>query len=299
MWTRIRGVHVATMALAVVIATIPFALRVPRWRLLLRREDGSALPVAPLWHAIAIGFAANNVLPLRAGEVLRMGAVSRLARVPFAAALSSVAVERVLDALTAIALMSAGLVTAPLPSSIAASTASAARRAGILCLVVLLMAIAAAWQRDLALRIVRRATPHGRFGDAIVRFADRLLSGLAALRDPRRAWPVIGWSVIIWVTGAAAFAIAFRAFNFPVPFAGAFVLQGLLMIGIAVPSTPGYAFVFEGAIVAALALYGIDKDAAFAYAVTFHITTFVPITALGAWSAIHTGTRLRAAAASR
>ena len=68
------------MLLAVVLATLPFPLRVPRWRLLLRQDDGG--PVG--WPAdvarVAIGFAANNVLPLRAGEVVRMMAVSRLGR---------------------------------------------------------------------------------------------------------------------------------------------------------------------------------------------------------------------------
>jgi uncharacterized protein (TIRG00374 family) len=290
-WVTIRTVHVLPMAIAVVVATLPFALRVPRWRLLLRSDDDAPLPFRPLWQAITIGFAANNVLPFRAGEVLRVGAIARLAPVSFASALSSVAVERVIDALMVVALMSVGLVAAPLPGSAAA--ANGARQMGTLCLVALILAIFAAWQRDLALRLLRRVVPGGGLGDHLLRFVDRLLTGLTALRDPRRAFPVIGWSVVIWVTNAAAFYFAFRAFDLPVPFAGALVLQGALMIGIAVPSTPGYALVFEAAVVAALALYGIEKNVAFALAVTFHVTTFIPITALGAWSAIHTGTRLR------
>jgi hypothetical protein len=296
-WSTIRTVRILPMLLAVAVATIPFALRVPRWRLLLRHDDDRPVPSGPLWHAIAIGFAANNVLPLRAGELLRVGAVSRLARVSFAAALSSVAVERVIDALTVVALLSVGLVAAHLPSTVSLGGTTpvtvVAQRTGIVCLAALLVAIAAAWRRDLALQLFERLLPSGRIGAAIVRFVDRVLSGLGALRDPRRALPVIGWSFIIWTVNAAAFFLAFKAFNFPVPFTGALILQGGLMIGIAVPSTPGYAGPFEAAIVAALALYGIAAAPALAYAVTYHLTTFIPITALGALSAIRTGTRLR------
>jgi uncharacterized protein (TIRG00374 family) len=290
-WLTIRTVHVLPMAIAVVVATLPFALRVPRWRLLLRADDDETLGFAPLWQAITIGFAANNVLPLRAGEVLRVGAVSRLAPVSFASALSSVAVERVIDALTVVTLMAIGFVSAPLPGSV--NAASGARQVGILCLVALAIAIIAAWQRDLALRLIRRALPAGVLSDHLLRFVDRLLSGLTALRDPRRALPVVAWSFVIWVTNAAAFYFAFRAFDFPVPFSGALVLQGILTMGIALPSTPGFVLVFEGAIVAALALYGIPQVPAFALAVLYHFTTFIPITAFGAWSAVRTGTRLR------
>lgn len=296
-WSTIRTVRVVPMLFAVAVATLPFFLRVPRWRLLLRNDDGTAISTGPLWHAIAIGFAANNVLPFRAGEVLRVGAVSRLARVPFAAALSSVAVERIIDALTVATLMGIGLVGGQLPNTVtlggSTPVAVVAQRTGILCLAALLVAIAAAWRRDLALRLFERLTPSGRFGGAVLQFADRLLGGLGALRDPRRALPVLGWSLVIWLVNAAAFYIGFQAFHFTVPFTGALILQGALMIGIAVPSTPGYAFVFEGAIVAALALFSVPTGPAFAFAVTYHITTFIPITTLGAISAIRTGTNLR------
>lgn len=301
-WSTIRTVNVATLVAAVVVATIPFALRVPRWRLLLRQDDGSPVATGALWHAIAIGFAANNVLPLRAGEILRVGAVSRLGRVPFAAALSSVAVERVIDALTVAGLMGVGLVAGTLPTgaTVAGSPAIAvvAQRTGILCLALLLAAIAAAWQRELALRLFERLLPRGPISVALVQFADRLLSGISALRDPRRAVPIVAWSLVIWLINGTAFYIAFLAFHFTVPFTGALILQGALMIGIAIPSTPGYAFVFEGAIVAALALFGIATGPAFAFAATYHLTTFVPITTLGAISAVRTGSRRNSGAAA-
>lgn len=299
LWQNVRNVRVVPLLVAVALATLPFPLRVPRWKLLLRREDGTALPWRPLWHSIAIGFAANNVLPFRAGEVLRMAAVSRLTGVPFASALSSVAVERVIDALVVITMMGIGLVTADIPAGLTLPGSSLpistlALRAGVVCLAVLIFALIGAIFPMFALRVTRAVLPHNRIGNGLMQFAERVLLGLSALRDPRRAIPVIGWSILVWGTSGLGFYAGFVAFGFDVPVAGAFILQGVLMVGIAVPSTPGYAGVFEAAIWTTLfALFAVPKEAGLAYALTYHITTFIPITLLGAWSAMQSGVHLR------
>src|SRR4029077_14880475 len=82
-------------------------------------EDGKALPRIPLWHALAMGFMANNVLPFRMGELVRTFAAAKLTGVRFTASLTSVAVARLFDALTVIAMLAIGL----FPSQIPAGTA--------------------------------------------------------------------------------------------------------------------------------------------------------------------------------
>ncbi|MCB9518652.1 MAG: flippase-like domain-containing protein [Gemmatimonadales bacterium] len=77
-WSRITAMRVVPMLVGVVLATLSFPIRVPRWSILLRREDGSAIRGTTLArdrHRVRC----NNILPLRLGEVLRIGAVSRLA----------------------------------------------------------------------------------------------------------------------------------------------------------------------------------------------------------------------------
>ena len=72
-------------------------------------------------------------------------------------------------------------------------------------------------------------------------------------------------------------------------------MQSLLVVLIAVPSTPGYFGVFESGIKAVLIVFGVDANTAVAYALTFHITTFIPITVLGLWSLSRTPITLTAA----
>jgi uncharacterized protein (TIRG00374 family) len=95
---------------------------------------------------------------------------------------------------------------------------------------------------------------------------------------------VVFWSLVLWLANAWAFYVGFAAFDIPVSYLGALLLQSLLVLGISLPSTPGFFGPFEAVIVAVLALYGVPNDVAFSYAIAYHITSFVPITAMGLWS---------------
>ena len=100
--------------------------------------------------------------------------------------------------------------------------------------------------------------------------------------------------MVLWSINGFAFYLAFQAFDIPIGVAGAFLVLGVLSLGVAVPSAPGYVGVFEAAILLVLGgLYGVADDVAVAYALTYHVTTFLPITLLGLWSVACTGLGLR------
>ncbi len=276
---------------AVILATLTYPLRLIRWRLLLRDERGEPYPSGPLWHAIALGFTANNLLPLRAGELIRSYTAARLAQARFMTVISSVAVERIFDALTVVALLTFALLNSDLPSSVrvaGTSVTQLARAAGVVSMVALLLAIMVVAAPVAAEKLVRRLPVSTRLADRIVDLVEGVRHGLAVLRSPGRLAGVIFWSMVIWLVNAAAFYLGFAAFGIPVSYAGALLLQGLLVLGISVPSTPGFFGPFEAVIVAVLALYGIPGSLAFSYAIAFHVTTLVPITLLGLWSLTRT-----------
>jgi uncharacterized protein (TIRG00374 family) len=275
------------LLVAVVLATLTFPLRLVRWRLLLRDEHGMTYPVGPLWHAIALGFMANNLLPLRAGELVRSYAASRLARIRFTTVLSSVAVERIFDALTIAALLTVALLSPDLPRSVMVGgvpIAHLAQLGGLMGGIGLLIAILILAAPLAAERLVRRLFPSTRLADRLVSLIEGIRQGLAVLRTPGRLAGVVLWSLILWLVNALAFHVGFAAFDIPVSYSGALLLQGLLILGISIPSTPGFFGPFEAVIVAVLALYGVPNDVAFSYAISFHLTSFVPITLLGLWS---------------
>ncbi len=294
-WDFARRARIGPLLLAVALATSAFPLRVLRWRALLHTDQGQPLPIVPGWHAVAMGFMANNVFPFRAGELLRAFAASRLAPVRFTSAISSIAVERVLDGLTLLGTLVLGLAASGFPSDTRVGSLAVD---DLVTRILLLSSIALAgaltvvvWPAQVE-RLVR-LLPIPRVTDTLARLVHGIGEGFAVLRSPRRLFLAVMWSGVLWSVNALSFYVAFRAFGIEVDLMGAFVLQGILAFGIAIPSSPGYVGLFETAVVLGLALFGVPKDLAFTYGATYHVATFIPITLLGAWSVMRTSIGLR------
>jgi len=289
-WNYAQHANGWLLLLTIVVATITFPVRAIRWRLILRDADGRRFPFLPLWHATTIGFMANNLLPARAGEVARAYVASRQLGVRFTTSLGSIAVERVFDALVMLGLMAVAIAAPSFPahaqvggrslSTIAASTALVF--GGVLVIALIVANRPGPWLVLLE-RVARRVLPV-KIADRVVRALDGIVEGLAVLKSPGRFAGVVLWSLVLWIKNAAAFAICFRAFGIGIPLEAALLLQGIIGFGVAIPSTAGYIGVFEAATVVTLRLYGVDASQALAYALTYHLTTFIPITLLGLWS---------------
>jgi hypothetical protein len=80
---------------------------------------------------------------------------------------------------------------------------------------------------------------------------------------------------------ALAFWIGFRALGIDVPYSAANFLQGIIAIGVAPPSSPGFFGVFEAAAKVGLEVYGVPGGQAVSWAIGFHIPSFIPITLIG------------------
>lgn len=289
LWTHIRNVRVVPALAAVAVATASFPLRTVRWRFLLRLE-GVTLPFMPLWHATAVGFMANNLLPARAGELARAFVASRLTRAKFTTALASIAIERVLDGLTLVTLLTVAIWAggfAPDTTVAGVTPADVARGAAIGFTVLLgaLLVLVHFPEPVLALanRIGRRLLP-ARWAEKGLETLRGLLSGLEVLKNPGRFVAAAFWSFVVWGTVGASFWLAFTAFATPAPWSAALMLVTLVAFGVAIPSTPGFFGPFEAATRVAFMLYGLDATRAAAYAVSYHLATFIPITLLGMWS---------------
>jgi hypothetical protein len=292
---QLRGVKLVPFAATIVLATAMFPLRTLRWRVLLRAE-GADLPLAPLWHATAIGFMGNNLLPARAGEIARAYAVREMTGVRFTTAVASIAVERVLDGLTLVSFLvlaiwaggfRTGTMVGSLPLVGSVTLGGLASIFGMLFTVALAGALAVVHWPDTMLRLIGRLagrTLPSALATRLVGLAGGLISGLEALRSPGRFARVLLWSFAVWGVNILSFAACFLAFGFELPWAAAPMLASLIAFGVAVPSAPGFFGPFEVTTRLVLALYAIPAGDAVSYAIGYHLGTFLPITLLGLWS---------------
>ncbi len=282
--TQLRSARPLPLILAAVLATSSFLFRAIRWRLLLRAADGGEVPFAPRWHATAIGFMANNLLPLRIGEVVRGWTLSRLGNVPLLPALTSVVVERVLDLFSLILCLSLGLLLSGLPANTRIGDTPLSRGAAIVGIAGLIALGIGLWllaRPAGAERLLRTVTPNGRLQDRVVTLLHGVVDGLRPLQQGHRIGAVALWSIAMWGASALSFFAAFPAFGISVGVGGALLVIASVAFGVAVPSTPGFFGPLEAVVVAVLALYGVPGDVAFSYAIAYHVVTFVPITVLG------------------
>lgn len=311
LYWAVRGVHVGDIlsqvsranpvlfAASVLIVTLTFPARAVRWRLLLAAATRTMPPLGAVWHATAIGFMANNVLPARAGELARAYAGSKLVGLPVSTALSTIAVERVFDGVVVVVLLALGIAAPGFPADVTVGGWSlsglAALMGAVFFVALIVLGVAAHFpERALAIsdRLARALLP-SRAANWIAGVARHLFDGLSVLRSPRDFGRVLGWSFVVWGLNVVSYAFAFGAFHLDLPVTSALVLQGIVVLGVAIPSSPGYVGLFEAACVAALGVYGVAQGPAVGFAIALHMAWFIPITVLGVWSLLRAGLSMR------
>ncbi len=285
--SAIRGARFGWIAVAVVaglIGTPP--IRSWRWGRLLKGQPATPLQ---LNAATAIGFAASTLLPARAGEIVRPVALSRSAGIPFTPCLLSVALERLIDLLSAVTLFviyAVGWAPTALTGDEAARFALLRESAfllGAATIVAIALLTAFAIRPALARRIsvpLLRPLPEklARRLDGVL---THLLEGLASLRTARDAAAVAGQSAILWLVICFQIWATLKAFDLTFPFPVTFFILTWAVIGLAIP-TPGGVGGYHAATAYSLAgFYGVPKETAAAFALVSHAVSFVPITLLG------------------
>ena len=150
-----------------------------------------------LVSATAIGFMANNVLPLRMGELVRGYLAARSGGGSFWTAMATLAVERVLDMLSILLLLGGIVLVVPVPPWLQAGALTLLARdllaMGLLIFLALERGAVAGW-----------TTRIPRIGERLRRWLTLFSVGLRSLRPGSHLVPLVGWTVLIWLLIAAA-----------------------------------------------------------------------------------------------
>ena len=247
--------------------------RSARWRYLFPPD---AQPPA-LVPAMMIGYMANNVLPLRAGEFVRIYVLARRWG-HFWTSLATLVVERVLDSLALVLILGVLVLLVDVPSIFrnAALVMLAIDVAGVATLTFLARNPAAG--RRILARIGRRWPGVER---RAARVYDTFVRGLDGIRTPRHVAPLLAWTVVVWLLPALAAWTGLHAVELDLPFLAGWVVLAFVGLGISIPSAPGYLGVFHFAAAKAVAIFGATETAAVAFAIVLHASQFVPVTLVG------------------
>jgi uncharacterized protein (TIRG00374 family) len=258
-------------------------LRAWRWR-----STFVPTPTISIWrfvHIINVGYLANNILPLRAGEFARAYLAGRHESASIPQALSTILLERVLDTLMNVLLLCVALVNLP-------TVPDFVRQAGIvtggLSVLGALLLIVAASRREQLLSFARYALKRigGRYADQAMGFLVKLFDGLEALNQPALAFRIVVLALTVWVLYIVLAICMFQAFEMDLPITAAILVICVTNLGTAIPSTPGFMGVYHSLAVLTLMVFMDDRNLALSFSLVLHGVQYLFFNLLGAISLV-------------
>ena len=259
-------------------------LRALRWQQL--TNPICPIPIAPLFRAMAVGFMANNIFPLRMGEVVRSWMLARETNTSAAAIFGTIVLERVLDAVAVLLLVSFVLLMRG-----GDGDGVLEKGAIILLPVALLPLVGLALLKTMPERVLAICRwvlrPIPRLADLAERLLTRFQEGLGALSGGIHLVWLALYTALIWLVASAIPIVAvFLAMGLELGgpaemIEAAWTTQAAVGVAVAIPSVPGFFGLFHAACRFALVSFGVAPATAVAAGTLLHGVMWVTLTTAG------------------
>ena len=284
-WTQVQRARVDMLFVALLCVGVTYWARAVRWQHLLAPIGPTRFRTA--FRTTIIGFAALSLLPARAGDLLRPYLLARQEGLSAPATFATIVMERVLDLITVLVLLAVfvwgfsdeATLPAHLRSPIEVSSAMAALAS--IALMVLMWVLASHPERiGTIVTAAGRVLPRS-FGPRLGALASTFSGGFAVARRPRTLVVAFLWSFPLWLALAAEIWLVTQAFGINMSYSGSFLVQALLVIGVAVPTPGAVGSYHEAYRIGVTTFFGAANDAAVAAAIVLHAIGFFPVVIAG------------------
>ena len=296
-WASVTKARTDFLLLSLALTCGTFVVRAERWQYLLGPLGKTRF--STVFRATVIGFAASAVLPARAGEVIRPYLLARREGLSATAAFATIIVERILDLVAVLLLMAVFLIWFDPGIEARDSKAFEAVRFGGLMMAPVAVGMLAVMffmaghpERLHAWVLKAEAILPARIAAMIARFAQTFAEGFAVVRSPGRLAAAIAWSMVLWVAIASGIWAVSIAFGIAMPFTGAWLMLGPLVVGVAVPTPGGVGGFHEAYRFGATAFFGADNNTAVGAAIVLHAISVGPVTIAGLLFIVQDGLKL-------
>ena len=272
-WLALRSADHGLVILAAVVIQGVYVAQAARWRVI---ADTLELTVRRFYALVLGGIGANNVLPLRIGDILRARWLATSAEIPTGRAFGSVFRDRACDVLTLVVALAVSL-------PIVGDAAWVARLAigGIVLVAVLALVIvgAAVYSRTRPrARRETRSRPRRLLRDTI----DEVASPIGR----RRLVLALALSAVAWGAWAVAADLVCRSLGISLSPVELVFVTAVINLGVVIPSSPGFIGTYQWLAVSALGVVGVDGDVAIAFSLLMQAIWFIPTTIAGGAIAI-------------
>lgn len=281
-WAQLNNAQLAFILVAILLTTMSYWLRAARWPLLFPKVY---FPLISSWKVLVLGFFMNNVLPARAGELVRAHLGAKVLSKPRTLVLATVASERLADGLT-ISLFFVAIIGFIGRGSLDPAIAENLLIVSYLFAAIGVGVVLVLSMKDLIVSLLERfsARLNRKSSSYALSRVQIFIDGLSPLRAPRRALAIALWSVLIWSVELAAFFSVAKAFGTSLSLSAAVLFLVAVNFSSLIPAAPGGFGVIELITKSVLVSAGVaNAELALSMVLTQHVIQYAVIGLPGAF----------------
>ena len=241
-------------------------VRISRWRTLLR--EVKTLSFQSVGIALLVGYAANNIMPARLGELFRADFAGRRYQLSRSAVVGSIFVERVLDGLIVVLCLVLGRLFVSEQAVLNSLTAISA---------LLFLGI------FIALWLLSRERRHDWLASLPPAINSRIQSfrqGLSVMRG-NGFGRVVNLSLIVWLLEGITFWAVLKAVGVSLGWQQMLSVVGVASLSSLIPSAPGFVGTYQYAFAFTVSLFGYEPARGIAAATATQIFLLGSVTFVG------------------
>jgi uncharacterized membrane protein YbhN (UPF0104 family) len=249
-----------------------------RWHFLL--APLKSIPTRQLFPPLMVGYGVSMLVPMHLGEIARILIVRSEHALRASALVMSIALERMLDLVTIPLLFAVAMITHDdLPPTLIAAgylmgligLAGIATIAAFVLIPDAVIGSVAAVLRPLPPAWRTAVTTQLRAG----------AEGASALRTPARLAAIGLLTLLQWALMWLCAWIAIWSVGIDISWAAGLLTVALINVAVALPTSPGYVGSVQAAFVLALLPYAVEREAAIAASIYFHVLVYIAVVGAG------------------
>ena len=253
---RLGQVQVTWLLLAIACYWAALAIRSWRWRIIL--SPLRRLPFLQVYHCLIVGYAANNVLPARLGELLRADYLGRRSGISRLSVIGTIVVELLFDVIVFVGFILAGIAALHgRPDSRIAPILHVVEVVGAGCVLLALMLF-------VLLRVRHKRLP------AAISFLEHrlrsLTDGLHLITGLEEVGMLAAATAVVWTADSCSTWLLCRALGANLGFMELLLVMGMSCLAALIPAAPANIGSIQYALVLAFQLIGYDADVGFGLA---------------------------------
>lgn len=277
-WPKLSATDPGWVIVAVVSDIAVYFCQGWRWNLLL-----SPLTWVSVWksiQAVYIGLFANEILPLRSGEVIRCYLMRRWGDLPFSVALSSALIERLMDGVWLVLGFYLVAAYVDLPGWLVGISR-------VLLIAMAVVAVLVAWA------VLHKSHAHGAISRS--RWAGMLrhvVDGTHAMGNSSSFAASFVLSLVYLLLQVLPVYALVRGYGLDVTLAQSAAVLVVLRLGTVIPQAPGNVGSFQALTILGLQLFGVDRSSSTGFATLLFLVVTVPLWMAGFVALLATRMRL-------